>query len=298
MVAIEYAVPVSADKVVRSRKHGQEVLRGMPGVQRIFVDDRSKAFFNDKGIELVKVIITAKKKEQADACYAKAREMIMAILKAQATSQKTQATSQKEQGTSQKAPATGQKSERTFKGYYDVPDEGDKVFRSPKHGQKTLKEHHPDCRIKVCDRNKTGSVRVIIYGPSKRHTDACFREGEQMMNEILKETPRSERANPAKPLTLEENFEEFVRDCKYLVKIREMMGCENHDSCPEVMQLISHRESQGITDHSEIGKYWQPVRPMVSLDDIVGYEVPVDDWAEYMDIHLRVQKENPHLKVV
>ena len=170
--------------------------------------------------------------------------------------------------------------------------------RGGEAGQRTLKEHHPDCRIKVCDRNKTGSVRVIITGPSKRHTDACFREGEQMMNEILKDTPRSERANPAKPLTLEENFEEFVRDCKYLVRIRELMGCENHDCCPEVMQLIAHRESQGITDHSEIGKYWQPPRPMVWLDDIVGYEVPVDDWAEYSEIHWRVQQENPHLKVV
>ena len=302
MVAIEYAVPVKADKVVRSRKYGQETLRQMQGVQRIFVDDRSKAFFNSNGIELVKVIITAKTKAQADACYGKAKEMIMAIMKeekTQATSQKTQATSQRTQATSQKTEAPGSpKNERTYKGYYDVPEEGDKVFRSPKHGQKILKEHHPDCRIKVCDRNKTGTVRVIIFGPSKRHTDSCFREGEQMMNEILKDTPRSERANPAKPLTLEENFEEFVKGCKKLVRIRELMGFNNHDSCPEVMKLIAHRESQGITDHSEIGKCWEPEKPMVSLDDILGYEVPVDDWAEYMDIHWRVQKENPHLKVV
>ena len=286
MVAIEYAVPVKADKVVRSRKYGQETLRQMAGVQRIFVDDRSKAFFNSNGIELVKVIITAKTKAQADACYAKAKEMIMAIMKEEkATSQKPQAPS-------------SPKTERTYKGYYDVPEEGDKVFRSPKHGQKILKEHHPDCRIKVCDRNKTGTVRVIIFGPSKRHTDSCFREGEQMVNELLKETPRSERANPAKPLTLEENFEEFVKGCKKLVRIRELMGFENHDCCPEVMQLIAHRESQGITDHSEIGKCWEPKKPMVRLDDILGYEVPADDWAEYMDIHWRVQQENPHLKVV
>ena len=279
--SIEYTVPVKGDKVVRSRKHGQEVLRGMPGIQRIFVDDRSNAFFNPKGVELVKVIITARKKEQADACYAKAREMIMAIMKEE-----------------KKPEATSQKSERTYKGYYDVPEEGDKVFRSPKHGQKTLKEHHPDCRIKVCDRNKSGTVRIIIYGPSKRHTDACFREGEQMMNEILKETPRSERANPAKPLTLEENFEEFVKGCKKLVRVREIMGFDNHDECPEVMQLIAYRESQGITDHSEIGKCWEPEKPMVRLDDILGYEVSVDDWGEYSEIHWRVQRENPHLKVV
>ena len=178
MVAIEYAVPVKADKVVRSRKYGQETLRQMAGVQRIFVDDRSKAFFNSNGIELVKVIITAKTKAQADACYAKAKEMIMAIMKEEkATSQKPQAPS-------------SPKTERTYKGYYDVPEEGDKVFRSPKHGQKILKEHHPDCRIKVCDRNKTGTVRVIGEGTP---------EGKAWV--------RTWRTQPA----TRENFEEFVK---------------------------------------------------------------------------------------
>ena len=276
----EYAVPVRADKVVRSRKHGQETLRQMSGIRRIYVDDRSKAFFNPKGIELVKIVITANSKAQADACYAKAREMIMAVL------------AQEQQKV--KEPAK----ERTYKGYYDVPEEGDKVFRSPKHGQVTLKEHHPNCRIKVCDRNKTGVVRVIITGPSKHETDACFREGNQMIEKLLAETPRSERAEPTKPLTLKDNYEEFVKGCKTLVRIREMMGYDEHDCCPEVMELIAYRESQGITDHSEIGRCWEPKKPMVFLDDIMGYEVPVDDWAEYMAIHWKAQQENPHLKIV
>lgn len=279
MVAIEYAVPVKADKVVRSRKHGQQTLREMPGIQRIFVDDRTNAFFNGNGIELVKVVITANNKAQADACYQKAKGMIMVVLK-------------EEQKPSQNT------SERTYKGYYDVVEEGDKVFRSPKHGQKILKEHHPNCRIKVCDRNNTGMVRVIITGPSKHATDACYREGDQMVQKLLASTPRSERANPVKELTIEEQFEELVRGCKTLVHIREMMGYENHDECPEVMELIAWREAQGITDHGEIGKAWQPEKPIAYLDDVVGYEVPLDDWGEYSVIHSRAQRENPHLKII
>lgn len=279
MVAIEYAVPIKADKVVRSRKHGQQKLREMPGIQRIFVDDRANAFFNGNGIELVKVVITAKNKKQADACYQKAKEMIMAILK-------------EEQKPSQNT------SERTYKGYYDVVEEGDKVFRSPKHGQKTLKEHHPNCRIKVCDRNNTGMVRVIITGPSKHATDACYREGDQMVQKLLASTPRSERANPIKELTAEEQFEEFVRLVKVLINTREFRGLTNHDECPEVMELIAWREEQGITDHSELGHAWVSPLPMVDLDDIVGYEVPIDDWGEYSVIHSKAQRENPHLKII
>ena len=279
MVAIEYAVPVKADKVVRSRKHGQQTLREMPGIQRIFVDDRSNAFFNGNGIELVKVVITARNKAQADACYQKAKEMIMGVLKEEQKSKKTAG-------------------ERTYKGYYDVVEEGDKVFRSPKHGQKTLKEHHPNCRIKVCDRNNTGMVRVIITGPSKHATDACYREGDQMVQKLLASTPRSERANPVKELTPEEQFEEFVRLVKVLINTREFRGITNHDECPEVMELIAWREEQGITDHSELGRAWESPLPMVDLDDVVGYKVPLDDWGEYAAIHQQAQRENPHLKII
>ena len=280
MVAIEYAVPVQADKVVRSRKHGQQELLKMPGIQRIFVGERTESFFNANGIELVKVKITAKNKAQADACYQKAKEMIMKILA--------------EEQQKAKEPVK----ERTYKGYYDVVEEADKVFRSPKHGQKTLKEHHPDCRIKVGERNKTGIVRVIITGPSKRHTDACFREGDQMVKKLLASTPRSERANPLKELTQEEKFEEFVRLVKVLINIREFRGITNHDECPEVMELIAWREEQGITDHSELGRAWESPLPMVDLNDIVGYEVPIDDWGEYSVIHSKAQRENPHLKII
>ena len=253
----------------------------MPGVQRIYVDDRSKAFFNAKGIELVKVVITAKKKEQADSCYNKAKEMIMKILAEE-----------------QQTPKTDENSERSFKGYYEVPEEGDKVFRSKKHGQVTLKEHHPNCRIKVCDRNNTGIVRVIITGPSKRHTDACFREGDQMVKKLIASTPRSERANPLKELTAEEKFEEFVRLVKCLIMTRELKGVDNHDECPEVMELIQYRESQGITDHSELGRAWEPKRPMVHLDDLLGYNVPIDDWGEHAVIFAQAKRDHPHLYVV
>ena len=41
----------------------------------------------------------------------------------------------------------------------------------------------------------------------------------------------------------------------------------------------------GITDHGEIGKAWQPEKPIAYLDDVVGYEVPIDDWGEYSVIH-------------
>ena len=291
MVAIEYAVPVQGDKVVRSRKYGQQTLREMPGIQRIYVDDRSKKFFNSNGIELVKVVITAKKKPQADACYNKAKEMIMAVLQEQKAKEQQRT---KEQNTQE--PQNNK--ERTYKGYYDVPEEADKVFRSPKHGQVTLKEHHPTCQIKVCDRNNTGTVRVIIRAPNKHAADSCFREGDQMVKALLAKTPRSQRTVPTKELSVQENYDEFVKACKSLVRLREMMGYDNHDECPEVMELISHRESQGITDHSEIGRSWESDKPMVFLDDLLGYEVPVDDWAEYGEIHSRAQREHPHLRVV
>ena len=119
-----------------------------------------------------------------------------------------------------------------------------------------------------------------------------------MIEKLLAETPRSERTVPTKELSLKENYEEFVKACKSLVRIREIMGYDNHDECPEVMELIAHRESQGISDHSEIGNAWEEEKPIVYLDDLLGYEVPVDDWAEYGEIHSRAQREHPHLKVV
>merc|ERR1712167_401695 len=67
-VTVTYAIPVKGDKVVRSPKYGQTTLRGMPGIKRIFVDDRSNSFFNKNGTELVKVVITARSKSSADAC--------------------------------------------------------------------------------------------------------------------------------------------------------------------------------------------------------------------------------------
>ena len=91
-----------------------------------------------------------------------------------------------------------------------------------------------------------------------------------MIEKLLAETPRSERAVPTKELSLKENYEEFVKACKTLVRIREMMGYDNHDECPEVMELIAHRESQGINDHSEIGNAWEEEKPIVYLDDLLG----------------------------
>ena len=284
-VTVTYAIPVKGDKVVRSPKHGQTTLRSMPGIKRIFVDERSNSFFNKNGTELVKVVITARTKSSADACYNKAKEMVIKIL-------------EEEQKTTGITTETQKKTDRAYKGYYDVVEEADKVFRSPKHGQVTLREHHPNCRIKVCDRNNTGIVRVIITAPNKHEADACFREGDQMVKTLLANTPKEERANPLKELTVEEKFAEFVHQVKILIMIREMRGVDNHDDCPAVMELIKHRESQGITDHSELGRAWETKKPMVYLDDLLGYDVPVDDWGEHAEIFAQAKKDHPHLYVV
>ena len=45
-----YAIPVDGDKVFRSNKHGQAELKKMPGVQRIFVENRDNSFINQNGL--------------------------------------------------------------------------------------------------------------------------------------------------------------------------------------------------------------------------------------------------------
>ena len=118
-------------------------LSGVCESSEFFVDDRVQFLLQQERDRTSKIVITARSKSSADACYNKAKEMIIKIL---AEEQQTIA-----------------KTSETYKGYYDVVEEGDKVFRSPKHGQVTLEEHHPNCRIKVCDRT------TMRYCPSYYH---------------------------------------------------------------------------------------------------------------------------------
>ena len=75
-----YCIPMDADKVFRSPKHGQAELKKNHNIMRIKVDDRSAAKKNAAGIELVRVWITAPSKEIADACYQDGRKMVIALM--------------------------------------------------------------------------------------------------------------------------------------------------------------------------------------------------------------------------
>jgi len=274
----EYAIPVTGDKVFRSPRHGQTILRNMKGVRRIFVDDRKNSFINNRGSELVKVVITTDTEQDFIACCIKGREMILKIL----------------EETPKKPTPHG-----IWKGVYQVPVEADKVFRSKKHGQTTMKEHHPTCKIRVEERVEGNPmVRIFISGPSKYETDACFREGNELVKKLLASLPKSERSNPTKDLTMEEKAEDFIKRVKNLIFSREILGFENHEDSRDIKKLIEMREKKGITNHYELGNFWRPKREEVLLDDIVGCEVSIDSWGDHAEIWQKVQMENPDVLVV
>ena len=75
-----YYVPMDADKVFRSPKHGQAQLKRNHSIERIKVDDRANAKKNSAGIELVRVWITAPSQDITDACYQEGRKMVIALM--------------------------------------------------------------------------------------------------------------------------------------------------------------------------------------------------------------------------
>ena len=75
-----YCVPMEADKVFRSPKHGQAQLKKNHSIQRIKVDDRANSQKNSSGIELVRVWITAPSKDIADACYQEGRQLVISLM--------------------------------------------------------------------------------------------------------------------------------------------------------------------------------------------------------------------------
>jgi len=274
----KYPIPVEGDKVFRSRKYGQVELINMTGIKRIFVESRDDSFTNEKGVELVWVIITADTEADFISCCSKGRDMILKIL--------------------HKSPPKVANN-GSYRGVYKVKVEADKVFRSPKHGQKTLRENHPNCKIQVCGRIEGQSmVKVFIIGRSKYETDACWREGDQLVKKLLESLPKSERADPSKDLTIEEKEEDFIKRVKNLIFSREILGFETHDDSIDVQKLITIRETNGIMEHSELGQAWRPIRKEVLLDDIIGYEVPIDNWGDHAEIWQKAQLENPDLTIV
>uniref|UniRef100_A0A6C0J950 Uncharacterized protein n=1 Tax=viral metagenome TaxID=1070528 RepID=A0A6C0J950_9ZZZZ len=283
-----YAIPVDGDKVFRSNKHGQAELKKMPGVQRIFVENRDNSFINQNGLRMVKVLIVSNSKESSDACYQKGREMIMAIMKNQ---------------------PENSYSKRSYTGNYNVPVDGDKIFRSTKVRFETdLRGNHPNCQIRVSHREKSFikdgicMVVVTITGPSKVEVDALWIEGSNMVKQLLAEMPRSERSDPsiglAVPSIQKETKEDFIKRVKNLIFAREILGYKNHEDCSDILKLILMRERDGIMDHTELGKAWQSNREDVMLDDIIGYEVPCDDWGAHAEIWQQAQINHPTLNVV
>ena len=272
-----YAIPVSGDKIFRSPRYGQMELRAILGVKKIIVDDRSNSFVNTNGVCLVKVQIIADTKRAADGCFEKGKRMILNYQKSN--------------------PATPVTPKKFF---FDVPVDGDKVFRSPKHGQIYLKQKYPDCKIRVGDRIENNPlVRVIITAPTQDKANALFSEGMILVNKIIESLPKKE---PVPEKNEDELIDEWTQQVMNLIKTRESMGIEDHTECPEVMELISMREQVGIFDHSSLGLAWE-TREFVWVDDIFDITPEITNltgkgsWAEYDELRQEAQALYPQYYV-
>lgn len=268
-----YAIPVSGDKIFRSPRHGQQQLRAILGVKKIIVDDRSNTFVNTNGIPLVKVLIIADTKRAADGCFEMGKAMIL-----------------KCQGSNPVSPVTSKKF------FYDVPVDGDKVFRSPKHGQVYLKQKYPDCRIRVGDRvTNNPMVRLIITAPTQTKANALYNEGMVMVRKIIESLPKKE---PVRERTDDELLDDWIKQIVKLVQTRESMGIDDHTECPEVMELISMREDCGIVDHSSLGMAWEK-RDFVWADDLFDITPEINNltgkgsWAAYDELRQEAKELYP-----
>jgi hypothetical protein len=95
-----------------------------------------------------------------------------------------------------------------FNGSYTIPVDGDKVFRSPKHGQKELRAIKGVARIWVDNRDNAVTqdgikiVKITITAYNEAAAKACFQKGNQMIKAILseKESP-TEKQYPTEKTT-------------------------------------------------------------------------------------------------
>ena len=292
-----YVVPVAGDKVFRSPKHGQKELRAkFSGVRHMKVDDRDNAFTKN-GIELVKVSITANSKNAADSCYQEGVKMVHVLLAKLATT-KPATTSP------MTSPMTKtQTSPMTIT--YFVPEEADKVVRSPKHGQAKLKENHPTCRIRVDDRSNAQTnakgirlVKVWITAPTKEKADACFNEARQMIIEKSKSsttltTSTTSTTSKTKKLTQDELFVGLNASAREIIRLREANGEYDHLDQPNIQWLIDWREEKGIKSHTDLGMTdYEDPRPIMEFD------YSMESWGDYHEKMHECEQANPEYKVI
>ena len=284
-----YVVPVAGDKVFRSPKHGQKELRAkFSGVRHMKVDDRDNAFTKN-GIELVKVSITANSKNAADSCYQEGVKMVHVLLAKLATTK----------------PATTSPMTSPMTITYFVPEEADKVVRSPKHGQAKLKENHPTCRIRVDDRSNAQTnakgirlVKVWITAPTKEKADACFNEARQMIIEKSKSsttltTSTTSTTSKTKKLTQDELFVGLNASAREIIRLREANGEYDHLDQPNIQWLIDWREEKGIKSHTDLGMTdYEDPRPIMEFD------YSMESWGDYHEKMHECEQANPEYKVI
>jgi hypothetical protein len=310
-----YVVPVAGDKVFRSPKHGQKELRAkFSGVRHMKVDDRDNAFTKN-GIELVKVSITANSKNVADSCYQEGVKMVHVLLAKLATtkpattspmtSPPTSPTTTKPATTSPMTsptttkPATTSPMTSPMTITYFVPEEADKVVRSPKHGQAKLKENHPTCRIRVDDRSNAQTnakgirlVKVWITAPTKEKADACFNEARQMIIEKSKSSTTS-TTSKTKKLTQDELFVGLNASAREIIRLREANGEYDHLDQPNIQWLIDWREEKGIKSHTDLGMTdYEDPRPIMEFD------YSMESWGDYHEKMHECEQANPEYKVI
>jgi hypothetical protein len=285
MVNVVYTIPVDGDKVFRSPKHGQKQLLGIKGVKRILVDSRENAF-TQNGIQMVKVTITAYNDAAAKECFQKGATMVKALISTTTTTTTTTATTT---ATAINGPYTG---------CYCVPVDGDKVFRSPKHGQAKLKKNHSIQRIKVDDRensqkNSTGValVRVWITAPTKASADACYEEGRQMVIALMEKAKKVDVQTT--PHTEDDIFSQANESIKKIIQFREDRGEYDHMNDSKVQWIVEWREDRGITNHTELGMSdYEDPRPTLNFD------YPLDDWGDYHEKLYEFQLDNSESQVI
>ena len=292
-----YVVPVAGDKVFRSPKHGQKELRAkFSGVRHMKVDDRDNAFTKN-GIELVKVSITANSKNAADSCYQEGVKMVPVLLAKLATTKPATTSPMTSPTTTKPATTKTQTSPMTIT--YFVPEEADKVVRSPKHGQAKLKENHPTCRIRVDDRSNAQTnakgirlVKVWITAPTKEKADACFNEARQMIIEKSKSSTTS-TTSKTKKLTQDELFVGLNASAREIIRLREANGEYDHLDQPNIQWLIDWREEKGIKSHTDLGMTdYEDPRPIMEFD------YSMESWGDYHEKMHECEQANPEYKVI
>jgi len=292
-----YVVPVAGDKVFRSPKHGQKELRAkFSGVRHMKVDDRDNAFTKN-GIELVKVSITANSKNAADSCYQEGVKMVHVLLAKLATTKPATTSPMTSPMTTKPATTSPMTSPMTIT--YFVPEEADKVVRSPKHGQAKLKENHPTCRIRVDDRSNAQTnakgirlVKVWITAPTKEKADACFNEARQMIIEKSKSSTTS-TTSKTKKLTQDELFVGLNASAREIIRLREANGEYDHLDQPNIQWLIDWREEKGIKSHTDLGMTdYEDPRPIMEFD------YSMESWGDYHEKMHECEQANPEYKVI